>query len=104
MELELSLFGPVKMADRALARFARRPQLDRSARCSRLLIGSPPDAFTEIILSQHMTPARALAEAAFKKLQSPTPPTESQIQAQTVREQTARLRKLRLAKAATQRE
>jgi hypothetical protein len=54
--------------------------------------------FKEIALPQHLTPARALAEAAFKKLSRPIIMTEYEVQAQTIRERTARLRKLRLDK------
>lgn len=52
----------------------------------------------EITLPQHLTPDRVLAEAAFKKLSHPAPVPEFEVQAQMLRDRTARLRQLRLAK------
>ena len=52
----------------------------------------------ESILSQHPTPARALAEAAFKSSTRPIAIPEFEVRAQMLRERTARLRELRLAK------
>lgn len=58
----------------------------------------------EITLSDDPTPARARAEAAFKKEQqrvdSAIAMADYEAQAQAVRERTARLRELRLAKEA----
>jgi hypothetical protein len=51
----------------------------------------------------HISKDRARAEAAFKKLQraqdSERPKTEYEVESQSIREKTARLRMLRLAKA-----
>jgi hypothetical protein len=47
---------------------------------------------------QDLTPARALAEAAFKRPDRTKAMTDSEIQAQALRDRTARLRELRLAK------
>jgi hypothetical protein len=52
----------------------------------------------EITLPQHLTPARVLAEAAFKKVTRPVAVAESEVEAQALRERTARLRQLRLAR------
>jgi hypothetical protein len=49
-------------------------------------------------LPQTLTPARELAEAAFKKVSHPLTMKESDVEADIIRERTARLRTLRLAK------